>query len=117
MHLLKQMVLLSLILGLWIAGCAKKENKVIIGGADEPTTIVLEPEISKDEPKKGENVTITDDQAITAIKHRPVVQILFITIFVIFEIALNDFKHDRFPRKNYMKLHAITLLPEQCVQI
>ena len=68
MHLLKQMVLLSLILGLWIAGCAKKENKVIIGGADEPTTIVLEPEISKDEPKKGENVTITDDQAITAIK-------------------------------------------------
>ena len=69
MHLLKQIALLSLILGLGITGCAKKENTEIIGGADEPTTIVIEPEISKDEPKETENVIISDDQAIAAIRN------------------------------------------------
>ena len=52
MNLLKQIALLSLILGLGIAGCAKKENTEIIGGAEEPTTIILEPEISKEETKE-----------------------------------------------------------------
>ena len=69
MHLLKQIALLSLILGLGMAGCAKKENTEIIGGADEPTTIVIEPEISKDEPKETESDIITDDQAIAAIRN------------------------------------------------
>ena len=61
MHLLKQIALLSLILGLGMAGCAKKENTEIIGGADEPTTIVIEPETSKDEPKETESDIITDE--------------------------------------------------------
>ena len=69
MHLLKQIALLSLILGLGMAGCAKNENTEIIGGADEPTTIVIEPEISKDEPKETESDIITDDQAIAAIRN------------------------------------------------
>ena len=69
MHLLKQIALLSLILGLGMAGCAKKENTEIIGGADEPTTIVIESEISKDEPKETESDIITDDQAIAAIRN------------------------------------------------
>ncbi len=60
MHLLKQIALLSLILGLGMAGCAKKENTEIIGGADEPTTIVIEPEISKDEPKETESANEAD---------------------------------------------------------
>ena len=53
MHKLKQIALLSLILVLGMTGCTKKENTEIIGGADEPTTIVLEPEISKDELKEA----------------------------------------------------------------
>ena len=69
MHKLKQIAFLSLILVLGMTGCAKKENTEIIGGADEPTTIVLEPEISKDEPKETVNDIITDDQAIAAIKN------------------------------------------------
>ena len=69
MHKLKQIALLSLILVLGMTGCAKKENTGIIGGADEPTTIVLEPEISKDEPKKAVSDIITEDQAIAAIKN------------------------------------------------
>ncbi len=69
MYLLKQLALLSLILGLGIAGCEKEENTEVIGGADEPTTIVLEPEISKDEPKETESVIISDEQAIAAIRN------------------------------------------------
>ena len=69
MRKLNQITLLSLILLLGMTGCAKKENTEIIGGADEPTTIVLEPEISKDDPKEAVNDTITDDQAIAAIKN------------------------------------------------
>ena len=53
MRKLNQITLLSLILLLGMTGCAKKENTEIIGGADEPTTIVLEPEISKDDPKEA----------------------------------------------------------------
>jgi uncharacterized lipoprotein YehR (DUF1307 family) len=53
MQRIKQIVLLSLILVLGMTGCTKKENTEIIGGANEPTTIVLEPEITKDELKEA----------------------------------------------------------------
>ena len=73
MHLLKQIALLSLILGLGMAGCTKKENTEIIGGADEPTTIVIEPETSKDEPKETESDIITDDWEIASSNDKEIV--------------------------------------------
>lgn len=69
MRKLKLIAILSLVLVSGMTGCAKKESTEIIGGADEPTTIVIEPEISRDEPKDTQSDIITDDQAITAIKN------------------------------------------------
>ncbi len=77
-------VVLSLIMVLGIAGCGaeKESNSEIIGGADEPTTIFLEPDSGEEKMKKVEdeaeandqdvdsvNDAITDEQALSAIKN------------------------------------------------
>ncbi len=59
--------LVTLLLACMLVGCGNKQSDEIIGGADEPTSIILESDSTKDDESSADS--ITDDEALNAIKN------------------------------------------------
>lgn len=59
--------LVTLLLACMLVGCGNKQNDEIIGGADEPTSINIESDSTKDDESSADS--ITDDEALNAIKN------------------------------------------------
>ena len=54
--------LVTLLLACMIVGCGNKQSDEIIGGADEPTSIILESDSTKDDEEEltGETFNVKD---------------------------------------------------------
>ena len=54
--------LVTLLLACMLVGCGNKQSDEIIGGADEPTSIILESDSTKDDEEEptGETLNVKD---------------------------------------------------------